>query len=90
MAKSVFICNAIVFSFYAARFKNYRNSYLLLANGVATLIGIQNGVLGTAPVFYGYLFYKGELAPGILDDNYEVDEFREQLDKRRLEDREKI
>ena len=28
--KGVAICNAFVFMLYAARFKNYRNSYLLL------------------------------------------------------------
>ena len=67
IAKSVLISNVFVFCLYAARFKTYRNSHLLLANVVATWCGIHNGVVGVEPVFYSYLFNKSELVPGLLE-----------------------
>ena len=67
IAKSILISNVFVFCLYAARFKTYRNSHLLKANGLATWFGIHNGVVGVEPVFYSYFFNNSELVPGLLE-----------------------
>ena len=86
--KSVAICNCFVFAFYVARFKTYRNSYLLHANFAATLLGVNIGTQSTAPIFWSYLFNRGHLGPGVLDDNYEP-EYKATMAKKRPEEREK-
>jgi hypothetical protein len=69
--KGIIITNGFVFLFYATRFKNYRNSYLLyskhiltllplmlLGNIMATCLGICSASFGLTPVFTAYKFNK--------------------------------
>jgi hypothetical protein len=67
-AKGIAVCNSMVFVAYAARFKTYRNSYLLKANAMATVTGLVFAVIGTSPLFYGQAFQQTQMAPGLLED----------------------
>ena len=71
-----------MFAFYVARFKNYRNSYLLKANIFATVTGLSLGVQGTKPIFWAYLYNRNHLAPGVLDDDF-LPEYKTSLAKKR-------
>lgn len=79
MAKAQLITHGFLLSIYFARFKNYRNSYLLLMHVPATLLGLSNGLAGTRPVLQSYLFSQCELPLAALEDPLFSDKARQTL-----------
>ena len=71
--KGIAICNFFVFMFAATTFRNYRNSRLLLANGIATLTGISFASHGVFPIFSAYQFHKEVLPVSIVQDEESLD-----------------
>jgi hypothetical protein len=68
LAKGIAVNNCLLGLFYFARFKNYRNSYLLLFHIPATYFGIKNGLKGTTPVLESYLYSHDEVPCSVFED----------------------
>jgi hypothetical protein len=68
LAKGVVIMNCFLGLFYFAKFKNYRNSFLLAFHFPATYFGIKSGLAGIMPTFDSYLYAHNEMPCFVFED----------------------
>ena len=65
--KGVLIFNSFTFMLFLTRFKTYRNSHLLLANGFSSILGLVFAAEGLGPLLVAHNFHQA-VPVSILED----------------------